>query len=107
MQSYWPPFIPNAAMEKPEMHSLYSDYAHIFDMSAENARLGCYIVPKIGHLPVLLKRSVLLTGSAVLTIIIRYRALLDRWILQKCAVSQVSILLIPSHELLNSHASRF
>ncbi|KAF7003878.1 hypothetical protein CFC21_019154 [Triticum aestivum] len=87
MQSYWPPFIPNAAMEKPEMHSLYSDFAHIFDMSTENARLGCYIAPKMGHLPVLLKRSVLLTGSAILTIIIRYRALLDRWILQKGAVS--------------------
>ncbi|EMS63884.1 hypothetical protein TRIUR3_06137 [Triticum urartu] len=74
-------------MEKQEMHSLYSDFAHIFDMSTENARLGCYIAPKMGHLPVLLKRSVLLTGSAILTIIIRYRALLDRWILQKGAVS--------------------
>ncbi|KAM3390051.1 hypothetical protein ACQJBY_011924 [Aegilops geniculata] len=87
MQSYWPPFFPNAALEKPEMHSLCSDYAHIFDLSSENARLGFYIAPKVGHLAVLLKRSALLTGSAILTIAIRYRALLDRWILQKCAVS--------------------
>lgn len=88
MQSYWAALFRNAAMEKREMHSLCSDYAHIFDLSPENTSLGCYIAPNLGRLPVLLKRSVLLTGSAILTIAIRYRALLDRWILQKCAVTQ-------------------
>ncbi|XBI95127.1 sugar transport protein MST1-like [Triticum dicoccoides] len=88
MQSYWAPLFPNTAVEKQGMHSLYSDYAHIFDLSSENTSLGSYIAPKVGHLAVLLKRSALLTGSAFFTIAIRYRALLDRWILQKCAVSQ-------------------
>ncbi|VAH52276.1 unnamed protein product [Triticum turgidum subsp. durum] len=87
MQSYWAPLFPNTAVEKQGVHSLYSDYAHIFDLSSENTSLGSYIVPKVGHLAVLLKRSALLTGSAFFTIAIRYRALLDRWILQKCAVS--------------------
>jgi len=89
MQSYLTPFLPNTAAAKQEMHSLFSSCAHVFGISLENAIQGSQVTPNMGHLPVLLiKRSVLITGSAILSIAIRYRALLDRWILHKFAVSQ-------------------
>jgi len=89
MQSYLTPFFPNTAMAKQEMQSLCSNFLHVFGMSSENTSHGCHVTPKMGHLPVLfIKRSVLLTGSAILTVVARYRALLDRWILHKSAVFQ-------------------
>lgn len=89
MQSYLTPFLPNTAMAKQEMHSLCSNFVHVFGMSSENTSQGCHVTPKMGHLPVLfIKRAVLLTGSAILTVAVRYRALLDRWMLHKFAVSQ-------------------
>lgn len=89
MQSYLTPFLPNTAVAKQEMHSLFNNFAHVFGMSLENTIQGCHVTPKMAQMPVLfIKRSVLITGSAILSIAIRYRALLDRWILHKSAVSQ-------------------
>ncbi|XP_051209381.1 sugar transport protein MST1 [Lolium perenne] len=89
MQSYLTPFLPNTAMAKKEMHSLLGNCAHVFGMSLENTIQGYQVTTNMGHVPALIiKRSVLITGSAILSIAIRYRALLDRWILHKFAVSQ-------------------
>ncbi|CAM0945558.1 unnamed protein product [Alopecurus aequalis] len=89
MQSYLTPFFPNTAVAKQGMHSLCSNLVHVFGMSSQETSQGCHVAPKMVHLPVLfIKRSVLLTGSAILTVAIRYRALLDRWVLHKFAVSQ-------------------
>uniref|UniRef100_A0ACD5Z460 Uncharacterized protein n=1 Tax=Avena sativa TaxID=4498 RepID=A0ACD5Z460_AVESA len=89
MQSYLTPFLPNTAMAKQEMHSLFSNFAHVLGMSLENTIQGSQVTPKMELLPVLfMKRSILVTGSAVLSIASRYRALLDRWILHRFAVSQ-------------------
>uniref|UniRef100_A0ACD5ZH02 Uncharacterized protein n=1 Tax=Avena sativa TaxID=4498 RepID=A0ACD5ZH02_AVESA len=89
MQSYLTPFLPNTAMAKQEMHSLFSNFAHVLGMSLENTIQGSQVTQKMELLPVLfIKRSILVTGSAILSIASRYRALLDKWILYKFAASQ-------------------
>ena len=104
MQSYLTPFFPNTDVAKQEMHSLYSRFVHVFGMPSENTSQGCHITPKMGYLPVLfIKRSVLLTGSAILTVVVRYRALLDTWILHKFTVSQVSSSMVTKITLIHMH----
>ncbi|PNT68886.1 hypothetical protein BRADI_3g46650v3 [Brachypodium distachyon] len=89
MQSYMMAFFPNTAAANQGMHSLYNNWAHIFEKSSENTSLGFHVIRKMAHLPVLLlKRFVFLAGSAILTIAIHYRALIDIWLLQMFAVSQ-------------------
>lgn len=87
MQSYVVAFFPNIDAAKQEMHSLCRSYAPMFDMSSDNTGVGCHVTRKIGRLPVLLiHRHVFLTGSAIWTIAIHYKALIDRWLLRKSAV---------------------
>lgn len=82
-------FFANIAATKQEMHSLYRNYAHMFDMSSDHAGVGCHVNRKMARLPVLLiDHPVFLTGSMIRTIAIHYRAIIDRWLLRKFAVIQ-------------------
>ncbi|XP_006647409.1 sugar transport protein MST1-like [Oryza brachyantha] len=78
-------FFPNIAEAKQEMHSLYRNYAHLFDISSENAGVGSNIVRRQ---PAMLDRSVFLTGSAIWTIALHYKAHIYRWLLQKFSAIQ-------------------
>ncbi|KAL5207949.1 hypothetical protein ABZP36_032384 [Zizania latifolia] len=82
-------FFPGIDEAKQEMHSLYRNYAPVFDMSSDDAGVGCHIIRKMQRHPVMsIDRSIFLTGSVIWNISIHYRAQIYRWLLQKFSAIQ-------------------
>ncbi|KAF0906484.1 hypothetical protein E2562_011474 [Oryza meyeriana var. granulata] len=79
-------FCPNIAKAKKEMYSLYRNYAHMYEMSSDNAGVGSRIMRR--QPVMLIDRSVFLTGSAIWTIALQYKAHIYRWLLQKFSAIQ-------------------
>uniref|UniRef100_A0A0D9VHF4 Uncharacterized protein n=1 Tax=Leersia perrieri TaxID=77586 RepID=A0A0D9VHF4_9ORYZ len=78
-------FFPDIPEARQEMHSLYRNYAHMFDMSSDNAGVGSRIMRR----PVMwIDRSVFLTGSAIWTIALHYKVHIYRWLLRKFSAIQ-------------------
>uniref|UniRef100_A0A0D3F6R5 Major facilitator superfamily (MFS) profile domain-containing protein n=1 Tax=Oryza barthii TaxID=65489 RepID=A0A0D3F6R5_9ORYZ len=79
-------FFPNIPEAKQEIQSLYRNYALLFDMSSDNAGVDSRIMRR--QPAMLIDRSVFLTGSAIWTIALHYKAHIYRWLLQKFSAIQ-------------------